>query len=209
MAVEKALKSEQVKTMDPIWDAIRTEALQAAENDPVLATYHYSTILNFRTLEDAVIHRVCERLDHPDMPTNLLRQTYDEMLSDWPQWSSVLRVDIQAVYDRDPACHRFIEPVLYFKGFHAIQAHRLAHWLWEQGRTDYALYLQSRSSEVFQVDIHPGVRMGKGYSSTTRPESSSAVRPSSRTMCRSSRASPSAAPERKRATAIRKSGTAC
>jgi serine O-acetyltransferase len=162
MVADKARRAEQIKTMDPIWDAIRTEALQAADNDPVLATYHYSTILNFRTLEEAVIHRVCERLDHPDMPSNLLRQTFDEMLADWPQWSSILRVDIQAVYDRDPACHRFIEPVLYFKGFHAIQAHRLAHWLWEQGRIDYALYLQSRSSEVFQVDIHPAVRMGKG-----------------------------------------------
>lgn len=162
MAVGKAVGAKQVKIMDPIWEAIRTEAEQAVENDPVLATYHYSTILNFRSLEDAVIHRVCERLDHPDMPTNLLRQTFEEMLADWPEWSSVLRVDVQAVYDRDPACGRFIEPVLYFKGFHAIQAHRLAHWLWEQGRTDYALYLQSRSSEVFQTDIHPGVRMGKG-----------------------------------------------
>lgn len=162
MVAGKVLKASQVEQMDPIWDAIRTEALNAAENDPMLATYHYSTILNFRTLEDAVIHRVCERLDHPDMPTNLLRQTFDEMLVDWPEWSSVLRVDIQAVYDRDPACDRFIEPVLYFKGFHAIQAHRLAHWLWEQGRRDYALYLQSRSSEVFQTDIHPGARMGKG-----------------------------------------------
>ncbi|GKX35944.1 MAG: serine acetyltransferase [Rhizobiaceae bacterium MnEN-MB40S] len=162
MPAPKALRAEQIKAMDPIWDAIRMEAQQAADNDPVLATYHYSTILNFRTLEEAVIHRVCERLDHADMPTNLLRQTFDEMLDDWPEWSAILRVDIQAVYDRDPACDRFIEPVLYFKGFHAIQAHRLAHWLWENGRRDYALYLQSRSSEVFQTDIHPAARMGKG-----------------------------------------------
>ncbi len=67
-----------------------------------------------------------------------------------------------AVVDRDPACGRFIEPLLYFKGFHAIQTHRLAHWLWRRGRVDLALYLQSRSSEVFQTDIHPGARMGRG-----------------------------------------------
>ena len=73
-----------------------------------------------------------------------------------------MRVDIQAYYDRDPACDRFLMPVLYFKGFHAIQTHRLAHWLWTQGRKDFALYLQSRSSAVFQTDIHPAARMGKG-----------------------------------------------
>ena len=67
-----------------------------------------------------------------------------------------------AVTERDPACMRLIEPVLYFKGFHAIQTHRLAHWLWNSGRKDFALYLQSRSSEVFQTDIHPAAVMGKG-----------------------------------------------
>jgi serine O-acetyltransferase len=66
------------------------------------------------------------------------------------------------VYDRDPACDRFIEPVLYFKGFHAIQTHRLAHWLWTKGRRDFALYLQSRSSAVFQTDINPAAPFGKG-----------------------------------------------
>ncbi len=73
-----------------------------------------------------------------------------------------LRADLVAVYDRDPACSRFIEPVLYFKGFHAIQAHRLAHWLYGKGRRDFAFYLQSKASEVFQVDINPAVPMGKG-----------------------------------------------
>ncbi|WP_368735482.1 serine O-acetyltransferase, partial [Serratia marcescens] len=77
-------------------------------------------------------------------------------------WSQILRVDIQAVYDRDPACTRFIEPILYFKGFQAIQTHRLANWLWNEGRKDFALYLQSRSSSVFQTDIHPAVPMGQG-----------------------------------------------
>src|SRR5262249_13841350 len=73
-----------------------------------------------------------------------------------------MRVDLAAVYDRDPACTRYIEPVLYFKGYHALQTHRLAHWLYERGRVDFALYLQSRSSEVFQTDINPAVPMGKG-----------------------------------------------
>ncbi|MCD2176940.1 serine O-acetyltransferase [Rhizobium sp. C1] len=152
-----------IKSVDPIWDAMKLEADTAAKSDPVLAAFMYSTVINARSLEDCVIYRICERLDHPDMQAVLLRQTFEEMLADWPEWATILRVDIQAVYDRDPACTRFIEPVLYFKGFHAIQTHRLAHWLWLKGRKDFALYLQSRSSSVFQTDIAPAAPIGRGF----------------------------------------------
>ncbi|MDL2398565.1 serine O-acetyltransferase [Rhizobium mayense] len=151
-----------VKVVDPIWDSVREEARAAADRDPLLAAFLYSTIINHRSLEECVIYRICERLDHPDMQGILLRQTFEEMLFDWPEWGAILRVDIQAVYDRDPACLRFMEPVLYFKGFHALQTHRLAHWLLNRGRRDFALYLQSRSSSVFQTDINPAARIGKG-----------------------------------------------
>jgi serine O-acetyltransferase len=151
-----------LKVVDPIWDSMREEARAAADRDPLLAAFLYSTIINHRSLEECVIYRICERLDHPDMQGILLRQTFEEMLSDWPEWGSILRVDIQAIYDRDPACLRFLEPVLYFKGFHALQTHRLAHWLLNRGRRDFALYLQSRSSSVFQTDINPAARIGKG-----------------------------------------------
>ncbi|TDK38754.1 serine O-acetyltransferase [Rhizobium deserti] len=153
---------EMVPTVDPIWDTLRQEAHAAAEHDPLLAAFLFSTILNHRSLEESVIHRICERLDHADLQAVLLRQTFLEMLADWPEWGTILRVDIQAFYDRDPACLRFLEPVLYFKGFHAIQTHRLAHWLWNNGRRDFALYLQSRASSVFQTDINPAARIGKG-----------------------------------------------
>jgi serine O-acetyltransferase len=154
--------TETVKIMDPIWDSLQEEARAAAQQDPLLAAFLYSTIINQRSLEDSVIYRICERLDHPDLQANLLRQTFAEMLEDWPEWGAILRVDIQAVYDRDPACTRFLEAILYFKGFHAIQTHRLAHWLLNRGRRDFALYLQSRSSSVFQTDINPAARIGKG-----------------------------------------------
>ncbi|MBB4187953.1 serine O-acetyltransferase [Sinorhizobium terangae] len=150
------------EAFDPIWDSLREEARLAAERDPMLAAFLYSTVVNQHSLEEAVIYRICERLDHPDLQANLLHQTFSEMLEDWPEWGTILRVDIQAVYDRDPACTRFIEPVLYFKGFHAIQTHRLAHWLWKRGRKDFALYLQSRSSSVYQTDINPAARIGRG-----------------------------------------------
>lgn len=155
-------QAESLKAIDPIWDSLREEARLAAEHDPMLAAFLYSTVVNQHSLEESVIYRICERLDHPDLQANLLHQTFSEMFEDWPEWGVILRVDIQAVYDRDPACTRFMEPVLYFKGFHAIQTHRLAHWLWNRGRRDFALYLQSRASSVFQTDINPAARIGRG-----------------------------------------------
>ena len=152
----------KLQPVDPIWTAVRDEANEAVVRDPLLAAFLYSTVLNHSTLEDAVIHRIASRLDHSDVSASLIVQTFKAMLQDDPDWSNVVRVDIQAYYDRDPACDRFIMPVLYFKGFHAIQTHRLAHWLWNGGRRDFALYLQSRSSAVFQTDINPAARMGKG-----------------------------------------------
>jgi serine O-acetyltransferase len=151
-----------LQPVDPIWRSIRDEAMDAVDRDPLLAAFLYSTILNQESLEEAVIHRIAERLAHQDIGSDLIRQTFKSMLADDKDWPTTVRVDIQAYYDRDPACDRFIMPVLYFKGFHAIQTHRLAHWLWNQGRKDFALYLQSRSSSVFQTDINPAARIGKG-----------------------------------------------
>ncbi|EEY26426.1 MULTISPECIES: serine O-acetyltransferase [Brucella] len=148
--------------VDPIWHSIRAEAEEATRNDPVLGAFLYATILNQPSLEEAVMHRIAERLGHLDVSADILRQTFDTMLEANPEWSHVLRVDIQAVYDRDPAYSRFMDPVLYLKGFHAIQTHRLAHWLYKQGRKDFAYYLQSRSSSIFQTDIHPAARLGSG-----------------------------------------------
>jgi len=162
MSQSHAHRTAKLQPVDPIWRSIRDEAMEAVERDPLLAAFLYATILNQESLEDAVIHRIAQRLDHQDLGADLIQHTFKAMMRDEPEWSSIVRVDIQAYYDRDPACDRFIMPVLYFKGFHAIQTHRLAHWLWNQGRKDFALYLQSRSSVVFQTDINPASKMGKG-----------------------------------------------
>ncbi|MFD9897702.1 serine O-acetyltransferase [Mesorhizobium sp. NPDC059025] len=155
-------RSSLLQPVDPIWRSIRDEATEAVNRDPLLAAFLYATILNQETLEEAVIHRLAERLAHQDVGADLIRQTFKAMLDDQSDWSDVVRTDIQAYFDRDPACDRYLMPVLYFKGFHAIQTHRLAHWLWNHGRRDFALYLQSRSSSVFQTDINPAARIGKG-----------------------------------------------
>lgn len=153
---------QSTAAIDPVWKAVREEAEAVVADEPMLATFIYSTILNQKRLEDAVIARIADRLHHTDVTSDLIRQNFEQMAADDTQWSQVLRIDIAAVYDRDPACERLIEPILYFKGFHAIQTHRLAHWNWNQGRRDFALYLQSRSSQVFQTDINPAAKFGRG-----------------------------------------------
>jgi serine O-acetyltransferase len=93
---------------------------------------------------------------------DLVEQGFAEAMADDETIGAGMRADVMAVLDRDPACYRVRRPVLFFKGFHALQCHRLAHWLWKRDRRDFALYLQARSSEVFQTDINPAARIGKG-----------------------------------------------
>ncbi len=149
-------------TLDPVWSRVRQEAEAIILAEPTLASFVLATILNQPTLEAAVIQRVAARLGHSVVPADLIAQTFAQAVADDRFIGEAFRNDMAAVVDRDPACGRFAEPLLYFKGFHALQTHRLAHWLWTRGRTDLALYLQSRASEVFQTDIHPGARFGRG-----------------------------------------------
>jgi serine O-acetyltransferase len=151
-----------LSTVDPVWTRIRKEAEDIVAREPELATFIYSSVLHHDRLEAAVVHRIAERLDHSALSGDLIRQAYSEALRDDRDIGNAFRADLVAVYDRDPATSRFIDPLLYFKGFHAIQAHRLAHWLYKKGRRDFAFYIQSRSSAEFQVDINPAARIGRG-----------------------------------------------
>jgi len=147
---------------DPIFSRLRIEAEEAVRKEPDIAGFMFSAILNLESLEAVIIHRLAARLGHQVFASDLIEQAYFEALGADPSIGDAFRADIAAVVDRDPACTRLIEPVLYFKGFHAIETHRLAHSLWNAGRHDVALYLESRSSEAFQTDIHPAARIGKG-----------------------------------------------
>jgi serine O-acetyltransferase len=162
MAQHQTRLKTTIGTVDPVWAQIRREAEEIVSREPELASFIYSSVLHHETLEGAVVHRLAERLDHSDVSGELIRQAYAEALRDTPELRDLFRADIAATLDRDPAADRCIEPLLYFKGFHAIQTHRLAHWLWSKGRQDFAFYLQSRSSAVFQTDIHPAVTVGRG-----------------------------------------------
>src|SRR3954470_3288227 len=162
MAQQSTRPAKGLDKVDPVWRRIRDEAEEVARREPELAGFIYSTVLHHDTLEAAIVHRISERLSHPDVGGELIRQAYASALEDDPEIAVAFRADLVATIDRDPATHRFLDPVLYYKGYHAIQTHRLAHWLRAKGRRDFAYYLQSRSSAVFQCDINPSAKIGRG-----------------------------------------------
>jgi serine O-acetyltransferase len=159
---QDAAQLRPVVSGDPLWDHIRNEAQEILTREPALATLVLSSVLNRSSFEEAIIHRVAARLGAPSLPADLIVDAFTRALDAEPDIGAAFRADIASIVDRDPVCDRVIEPFLHFKGFHAIQAHRLAHWLWRNGETDFALYLQSRSSDAFQTDIHPAARFGRG-----------------------------------------------
>lgn len=155
-------KTAELRTIDPVWDAVTSGARQVAQMEPSLANLIYSNVLNHDSFESALAHRLAERLDHRDVSADLIRQAFHDALEIRPEIGAEARADLAATLERDPALHKAVDGFLYFKGFHAIQTHRFAHTLWGGGRRDFALYLQSRSSAVFQVDINPAARIGRG-----------------------------------------------
>jgi len=158
----KRRASDTVETVDPIWAEVRAEAEEIVRTEPTMASFVFATVLNHDRLEDAIVDRIAQRLDNHVVSAEVIRCGFEQAFAEDQSLGDFIRSDIAAVYDRDPACDRYIEPILYFKGFHAIQTHRLAHFMYRRGRKDFAYYLQSRSSEVFQTDINPAVPMGRG-----------------------------------------------
>jgi serine O-acetyltransferase len=148
--------------VDPVWSRIREEAAQAVADEPLLGGLIHGCVLHHGTPEMALAYRMAQKLASGEMSEQLLREIADEAYAADPSLGVAARADIMAVFDRDPACHRFIQPLLFFKGFQAVQAYRVGHWLWQQGRHDFAYFVQMRVSEVFGVDIHPAARIGKG-----------------------------------------------
>ncbi len=152
----------QFAELDPVWSRIRTEAEDAVAQEPLLGGLIHSSILHHESIENALAYRTSLKLASGEMSEQLIRESCDAAYADDPSLALAARADIMAVYDRDPACHRFLQPLMFFKGFQALQAYRVAHWLWENGRRDMAYFFQMRVSEQFGVDIHPAAKIGKG-----------------------------------------------
>jgi serine O-acetyltransferase len=144
------------------WSRLRVEAISMAGEEPVLASLLNATILHHDSLAGALAYHLAQRLGDSDMNPLMLREVCAAAYAADPGIVQSADRDMQAVRTRDPACRSLIQPFLWFKGFGALQAQRVAHWLWNDGREWIALHLQSRVSELFAIDIHPAARIGAG-----------------------------------------------
>src|SRR5665213_1537772 len=159
--------SQRLEVVDPtiappVWAALRNEAEAAAKSESALASVLAAVILNHETLGDALSYQLARKLGDQELRGMTLRDICDEAYQSVPDLLDMAEADLKAVFERDPACKGYVQPFLFFKGFQALQTHRVAHWLWSQGRETLAFFLQSRMSELFQVDIQPGARIGRG-----------------------------------------------
>jgi serine O-acetyltransferase len=154
----KHLEVVTPETETPVWVALRNQAEHAAKAEPALASLLNAVILSHDNLADALTFQLARKLGDQEMRAMTAREFAADAFKSDPSIVEAAEADLKAVFERDPAC----KPFLFFKGFLALQTHRVSHWLWTEGRETLAFYLQSRSSEVFQVDVNPAAKIGKG-----------------------------------------------
>ena len=148
--------------LDLVWKNIKAEARQLADCEPMLASFYHATLLKHENLGSALSYMLANKLASPIMPAIAIREVVEEAYRADPEMIASAACDIQAVRTRDPAVDKYSTPLLYLKGFHALQAYRIGHWLWKQGRQALAIFLQNQVSVSFQVDIHPAATIGRG-----------------------------------------------
>lgn len=149
-------------TMAHHWQALRDTARTNAEAEPMLASALHAAILNHDHFGAALSYVLADRLGGDGVNAMQLREVCASAYRDDAEILARADRDIAAVADRDPACQTLLQPFLYYKGYHALQAYRVAHWLWHQGRQALAFHLQARITERMGVDIHPAARIGAG-----------------------------------------------
>lgn len=159
---QKMRAVEKVASCDPIWSALRAQAEQLAESEPELASIAHATILKHDLLEEALSYLLAKKIGGEDLSPMQLREMFQDAFAAEPAMGEAVRADLSAVFQRDPACHSYVQAFLFFKGFHALQSYRVAHFLWNQGRKLVALFIQNRMSDLFAVDIHPAAQLGRG-----------------------------------------------
>lgn len=160
--IAAAFRSLSLAEEKSIWDLMRTETEKKVKEEPILGSYFHATILNHHSFRGALSFRLASKLDNPMLPTMLIRDVIEEAIGDDANILEAAEVDILATFTRDPACDDLTTPFLFHKGFHALQAHRIAHWLWLNARKTLAHFFQSQISVGLGVDIHPAATIGRG-----------------------------------------------
>jgi serine O-acetyltransferase len=162
MSISQRLELVEPNAAPPVWAALRNQAEAAGRAEPALFSMLNSVILQHSLLEDALSYQLARKLADYELEAMNVRELCEEAYASSPALVTAAEADLKAVFERDPACKGYVQPFLFFKGFQALQTYRIAHWLWTQGRETLAYYLQSRSSEIFQVDINPAAKIGSG-----------------------------------------------
>ncbi|MAK63356.1 MAG: serine O-acetyltransferase [Maricaulis sp.] len=163
MSVKPAQNTVSARTgVESLWARLRVEAASAAAEEPILASFLNAAILRHDEFSHALAYRLAAKMADAQLDMMLARDVAEEALAGDPSIVTKAAADMMAVDERDPACLSLLQPFLYFKGFHALQAHRVSHWLWHEGRQTLAFHLQSRVGERFGLDIHPAARIGQG-----------------------------------------------
>src|ERR1700744_1108199 len=157
-----ATPREKVSSVDPIWTALRQQAEAMAGREPSLAGFVHATILQHDRLEQALSYHLAHKLGGDDLSPLAIREMFDDLFAADDGFGQAVRADLSAVFERDPACHSYLDAFLFYKGFHALESWRVSHWLWREGRKAMALFLQSRISQLFAVDVHPAAQIGRG-----------------------------------------------
>lgn len=147
---------------DRIWQLIRQEVEEEARREPLLANFFHGVVLNHKTFENTLSFLLATKLDSTTITTLALRDLIDDALANDREIGAAARADVEAVVTRDPAVHLYSTPLLFLKGFHVLQAYRVAHYFWTHDRRALAMFLQGRISQVLSVDIHPAARIGRG-----------------------------------------------
>ncbi len=148
--------------VEKVWHEITNEAMVMKEREPMLGSFFLQAIINQSSFASALSFQLANRLSCSVMPAVVLREIFSQAYQDSPKIVESAAIDLQAVKDRDPAVQFYVTPLLYLKGYQALQSYRIAHVLWEQKRYELAYFLQNLISETFGVDIHPAAIIGSG-----------------------------------------------
>ena len=148
--------------VNEIWKEIRDETKKRAEAEPVLASFFHATVLEHDSFSSTLANQLANDLSNASVQPMMLRRVIKETINSTENMISDIADDLLATKERDPACKYFSTPLLFYKGFRALQSHKVSHWLWNNERHTLALFIQSRASEVYGIDIHPAAKIGKG-----------------------------------------------
>jgi len=155
-------QEHNLTTIDPVWSKIQHDAREMVENEPLMASVAHVSILNHNSLDQALAFRLSCKIKSMEISEELLVRVFSDAYLAQPEIVQSARADFIAFYERDPACNKFLQTFLYYKGFQAVQSYRVSHWLWNNNQKDLAYFIQSRCSEIYSIDIHPAAVIGKG-----------------------------------------------